>query len=58
MGPGVTYLLNKNATLYFSGLNLTNETTHVYSLTKRQVLQGVQTGPRFDFGFRYNFDFK
>lgn len=55
---GVTYLLNDNATLYFSGLNLTNETTHVYSLTKRQVLQGVQTGPRFDFGFRYNFDFK
>jgi TonB-dependent receptor len=55
---GVTYLLTKNATLYFSGLNLTNETRHVYGLTKRQVLQGVQTGPRFDFGFRYNFDFK
>jgi TonB-dependent receptor len=55
---GVTYLLNDNATLYFSGLNLTNETIHVYSLTKRQVLQGVQTGPRFDVGFRYNFDFK
>jgi TonB-dependent receptor len=54
---GVTYLLNDNATFYFSGLNLTNETTHVYSLTKRQVLQAVQTGPRFDVGFRYTFDF-
>jgi TonB-dependent receptor len=53
----VTYLLNDNATLYFSGLNVTNETRHVYSLTKRQVLQAVQTGPRYDFGFRYNFDF-
>ena len=52
----VTYRLNDNATLYFSGLNLTNETTHVYSLTQRQVLQAVQTGPRFDVGFRYNFD--
>jgi TonB-dependent receptor len=54
---GVTYLFNDNATFYFSGLNLTNETTHVYSLTKRQVLQAVQTGPRFDVGFRYTFDF-
>jgi TonB-dependent receptor len=52
----VTYHLTDNATLYFSGLNLTNETTHVYSLTKAQVLQAVQTGPRYDFGFRYNFD--
>ena len=52
----VTYRLTGNATLYFSGLNLTNETTHVYSLTQRQVLQAVQTGPRYDFGFRYNFD--
>ena len=52
---GVTYHLNDNITFYASGLNLTNETTHVYSLTKRQVLQAVQTGPRFDFGFRYTF---
>jgi TonB-dependent receptor len=52
----VTYRLNDNATFYVSGLNVTNETTHVYSLTERQVLQAVQTGPRYDFGFRYNFD--
>jgi TonB-dependent receptor len=53
----VTYHLNDNATFYFSGLNVTNETRHVYSLTKRQVVQAVQTGPRYDVGFRYNFDF-
>ena len=52
----VTYLFNDNATFYVSGLNVTNETTHVYSLTEAQVLQAVQTGPRYDFGFRYNFD--
>jgi outer membrane receptor protein involved in Fe transport len=52
----VTYYWNDNLTLYFSGLNLTNETYHVYGLTERQVLQAVQLGPRFDFGLRYNFD--
>ena len=52
----VTYYWNDNLTLYFSGLNLTNETKHVYGLSKRQVLQAVQLGPRYDFGIRYNFD--
>ncbi len=52
---GVTYYYNDNLTLYFSGLNLTNETRHVYSLTKSQVLQAVQGGSRYDFGLRYNF---
>jgi TonB-dependent receptor len=54
---GVTYYWNDNLTFYFSGLNLTNETRHVYGLTERQVLQAVQLGPRYDFGLRYNFDF-
>ena len=52
---GVTYYYNDNLTLYFSGLNITEETRHVYSLTKRQVLQAVQGGARYDFGLRYNF---
>jgi len=54
---GVTYYYNDNLAFYFSGLNLTNETYHVYGLTERQVLQAVQGGPRYDFGARYNFDF-
>ena len=54
---GITYYYNDNLTLYFSGLNLTEETRHVYSLTKRQVLRAVQGGPRYDLGVRYNFDF-
>jgi len=52
---GITYYYNDNLTMYFSGLNLTEETRHVYSLTKSQVLQAVQGGPRYDFGLRYNF---
>jgi len=54
---GVTYYYNDNLTFYASGLNLTDETYHVYGLTERQVLQGVQLGPRYDLGARYNFDF-
>lgn len=52
---GVTYYFDDNLTFYFSGLNLTEETRHVYSLTKSQVLQAVQGGSRYDFGLRYNF---
>ena len=52
---GVTYHYSDNLTLYFSGLNLTEETRLVYGLTERQVLQAVQGGPRYDFGLRYNF---
>ena len=52
---GVTYHYSDNLTLHFSGLNLTEETRHVYGLTKQQVLQAVQGGSRYDFGLRYNF---
>jgi outer membrane receptor protein involved in Fe transport len=53
----VTYYLNDNLTLYFNGLNISNKTRHLYSLNKSQVLQAVQTGTRWDVGFRYNFDY-
>ena len=53
---GVTYHWTDNLTMNFSGLNITNETRHVYGLTKKQTLQAVQTGPRWDLGIRYNFD--
>ena len=51
----MTYHATDDLTLYFSGLNLTEETRHVYGLTKTQVLQAVQGGPRYDFGLRYTF---
>jgi TonB-dependent receptor len=54
---GVTYYYNDNLTFYFNGVNLTNETYHVYGLSKRQVLQAVQTGPRYEVAVRYDFDF-
>ncbi len=53
----ITYYYNDNLTLYLNGLNITNETLHLYSLNKNQVLQAIQTGERWDIGFRYNFDY-
>ncbi len=53
----VTYYYNDNLTLYFNGLNVLNETRHVYSLNKRQVVRAIQTGERWDIGFRWNFDY-
>ncbi len=53
----VTYYFNDNLTLYFNGLNVLNETRHVYSLNKRQVVRAIQTGERWDIGFRWNFDY-
>jgi TonB-dependent receptor len=53
---GVTYYYNDNLTLYFNGINLTNETFHVYGLSERQVLQAGQTGVRYDVGVRYFFN--
>ena len=50
---GITYRATENLTVYFSGMNLTEETVHVYGLTKDQVLQAVQGGPRYDIGLRY-----
>lgn len=50
---GVTYELNENLTIYASGLNITEETTHVYGLSEDQVLQAVQGGARYDLAIRY-----
>ena len=51
---GITYRATEQLTIYFSGLNITEETVHVYGLTKDQVLQAVQGGPRYDLGIRYH----
>lgn len=51
----VTYYWNDNLTTYLAGINITEETQHLYSLTERQVLQAVQGGARWEFGLRYFF---
>ena len=51
----VTYYVNDNITTYLAGINITNETQHLYSLNERQVLQAVQLGPRWELGLRYFF---
>ena len=53
MDRGVTYEVNDRMTIYASGLNITDETVHVYGLTEDQVLQAVQGGARYDVALRY-----
>jgi TonB-dependent receptor len=50
---GVTYEYSDRLTIYASGLNITEETVHVYGLAKDQVLQAVQGGARYDLAIRY-----
>tara|TARA_B110001450_G_scaffold85110_1_gene80969 strand:- start:85 stop:3111 length:3027 start_codon:yes stop_codon:yes gene_type:complete len=50
---GITYEYNDKLTIYASGLNITDETVHVYGKTKDLVLQAVQGGPRYDLAIRY-----
>jgi TonB-dependent receptor len=50
---GITYEYNDRVTIYASGLNITEETVHVYGLSKDQVLQAVQGGARYDLAIRY-----
>ena len=48
-----SYWINDNMNVYFDGLNLTDETTHVYGRHPFQTLFAGQAGPRYNFGFRY-----
>ena len=50
---GITYEYNDRVTIYASGLNITEETVHVYGLSKAQTLQAVQGGARYDLAIRY-----
>lgn len=50
-----SYELLDGLTIFVEGLNVTNETTRSYARDKRQVNFVAQTGPRYNFGFRYIF---
>jgi TonB-dependent receptor len=50
-----SYDFNDNLTIFFAGLNVLEETYHVYGRDEMQVLQAGQTGARYDLGVRYSF---
>ncbi|MXW68692.1 MAG: hypothetical protein F4Z61_01770 [Acidimicrobiia bacterium] len=50
-----SYWVTENWQVFFDGLNLTDETTHVYGRDKAQTLFAAQSGPRYNIGFRYKF---
>lgn len=50
----VNYDINDNMTVFFEGVNLTNETERSFSRFESQFLSAAQYGPRYALGFRYS----
>jgi len=51
----IGYNINKNLTLQFEGINLTDETKRVHGRNERQALYVEQSGPRYMLAARYKF---
>jgi iron complex outermembrane receptor protein len=51
----VNYDVNDNLTVFFEGLNITNETEQGYGRYENQFLFARQYGPRYTVGARYTF---
>ncbi|RUO36885.1 TonB-dependent receptor [Aliidiomarina shirensis] len=51
----VSYAVNDNFSIFFEGLNLTNETEQGYGRYERQFLFARQYGPRYTLAARYSF---
>ena len=49
----VNYEVSDNMTVFFDGVNLTNETERKYSRFESQFVSAAQYGPRYIIGFRY-----
>ena len=49
----VNYEVSDNMTVFFDGVNLTNETERKYSRFESQFISAAQYGPRYVLGFRY-----
>lgn len=50
----INYDINDNMTVFFEGVNLTNETERQFSRFENQFLSAAQYGPRYALGFRYS----
>jgi len=51
----INYDVNDNLTVFFEGINLTNETEEGYGRYEEQFLFARQYGSRYNFGARYSF---
>ncbi|MBB1086985.1 TonB-dependent receptor [Lysobacter sp. SG-8] len=51
----VSYQVNDHWMLFAEGINLTDETQRVFARHTNQLRYATQTGPRYMFGFRYQF---
>jgi TonB-dependent receptor len=55
LDANVSYEVNDNLTIFFEGLNLTDEYTRSYGRHKLMVKNIQQMGPRYNLGARYTF---
>ncbi len=51
----VNYAVNDHLTVFFEGLNITEETQRAYVRFSEQFLRGAQFGARYNIGARYSF---
>ncbi len=51
-----SYEYNENITVFVEGINITDESRHVYGRDEKQTLFASQGGARYNVGFRYTFD--
>ncbi len=50
-----SYDVSNNLSVFFEALNLTDETYSTHGRYKEQVLDAIDTGPRFTLGVRFKF---
>jgi len=50
-----SYNVTEDLVVFFEGINITDETQRMYSRSRNELLNAIQTGPRYNIGARYNF---
>ena len=55
LDANISYQVNDNLSIFFEGINLTDEYTRSYGRHELMVKNIQQMGPRYNFGARYNF---
>ena len=50
-----SYNINDNLVVFIEGINITDETQRTYSRHRNELLNAIQSGPRYNIGARYTF---
>jgi TonB-dependent receptor len=50
-----SYNINESLVVFFEGINITDETQRMFSRHRNELLNAIQSGPRYNIGARYTF---